>query len=61
MKRTSSRILPLSDLATCGHLLARADRTLFLTGTPLENRVDEFKTLVGFLQPSLVESLDGST
>ena len=42
------------------HLLARADRTLFLTGTPLENRVDEFRTLVGFLQPSLVDSLDGS-
>jgi superfamily II DNA or RNA helicase len=41
-------------------LLARADRALFLTGTPLENRVDEFKNLVGFLQPSLVEGLDGS-
>jgi SNF2 family DNA or RNA helicase len=40
-------------------LLARADRALFLTGTPLENRVDEFKNLVGFLQPSLVENLDG--
>jgi superfamily II DNA or RNA helicase len=40
-------------------LLARADRALFLTGTPLENRVDEFETLVGFLQPSLVENLDG--
>jgi SNF2 family DNA or RNA helicase len=40
-------------------LLARADRALFLTGTPLENRVDEFKSLIGFLQPSLVENLDG--
>jgi SNF2 family DNA or RNA helicase len=29
-------------------LLAHADRALFLTGTPLENRVDEFETLVRF-------------
>ena len=31
-----------------------------VAGTPLENRVDEFETLVGFLQPSLVENLDGT-
>jgi SNF2 family DNA or RNA helicase len=41
-------------------LVAHTDRALFLTGTPLENRVDEFKTLVGLFQPMLVESLDGS-
>ncbi|MDP8931362.1 MAG: DEAD/DEAH box helicase [Actinomycetota bacterium] len=39
-----------------------ADRTLFLTGTPMENRVEEFKTLVGHLQPEVaarVSSVDG--
>jgi superfamily II DNA or RNA helicase len=30
------------------------DRVLFLTGTPMENRVDEFRQLVGYLQPSLL-------
>ncbi|MDF2092587.1 DEAD/DEAH box helicase [Knoellia sp. 3-2P3] len=38
-------------------LLARSDRALFLTGTPMENRVDEFRTLVTFLQPWLVDGL----
>lgn len=32
----------------------RADRVLFLTGTPMENRVEEFKNLVGYLQPHVV-------
>jgi SNF2 family DNA or RNA helicase len=39
-----------------------AERTLFLTGTPLENRVDEFRTLVHHLQPAVageVSALDG--
>jgi SNF2 family DNA or RNA helicase len=39
-----------------------AERTLFLTGTPMENRVDEFRTLVHHLQPNLarsVEAVDG--
>jgi SNF2 family DNA or RNA helicase len=39
-----------------------ADRTLFLTGTPMENRVEEFRTLVGHLQPQLaarISVLDG--
>ena len=39
-----------------------AERTLFLTGTPMENRVDEFRTLVSHLQPKVaakVSSLDG--
>ncbi len=42
--------------------IASADRTLFLTGTPMENRVDEFKTLISHLQPKVVErvrSADG--
>ncbi|MFI6594685.1 DEAD/DEAH box helicase [Nonomuraea sp. NPDC050536] len=28
-------------------------RVLFMTGTPLENRVEEFRSLVGYLQPDL--------
>lgn len=39
-----------------------ADRTLFLTGTPMENRVDEFRTLVHHLQPKVaaqVSAVDG--
>ncbi|WP_367321030.1 DEAD/DEAH box helicase [Streptomyces sp. HUAS ZL42] len=32
----------------------RCDRVLFLTGTPMENRVEEFRTLVRYLQPDLV-------
>lgn len=32
----------------------RADRVLFLTGTPMENRVEEFRNLVGYLQPQVV-------
>ncbi len=37
------------------------DRVLFLTGTPLENRVDEFRSLVGHLRPDVaarVNSVD---
>ena len=30
------------------------DRVLFLTGTPMENRVEEFRVLVSHLQPGLV-------
>jgi superfamily II DNA or RNA helicase len=32
----------------------RVQRVLFLTGTPMENRVEEFRNLVGYLQPELV-------
>lgn len=35
-------------------------RVLFLTGTPMENRVDEFRNLVQYLQPGLVEQINGS-
>ncbi|GAA3209083.1 DEAD/DEAH box helicase [Actinocorallia longicatena] len=31
----------------------RTERVLFLTGTPMENRVEEFRNLVTMLQPSL--------
>jgi len=36
---------------------ARADRVVFLTGTPMENRVQEFRNLVDYLQPQLVDSV----
>lgn len=36
-----------------------SDRVLFLTGTPMENRVDEFKTLVGYLQPEVAAGISG--
>lgn len=35
----------------------RCWRVLLMTGTPLENRLEEFLGLVGMLQPSLVETL----
>ena len=35
----------------------RVDRVLFLTGTPMENRVEEFRNLVDYLQPDLVGSI----
>jgi SNF2 family DNA or RNA helicase len=37
-------------------------RVLFMTGTPMENRVDEFKSLISQLQPSIaarVSAVDG--
>jgi SNF2 family DNA or RNA helicase len=33
----------------------RIERVLFLTGTPMENRVEEFRNLVDYLQPGLVD------
>ncbi|WP_243395212.1 DEAD/DEAH box helicase [Nocardioides currus] len=36
----------------------RSGRVLFLTGTPLENKVEDFTNLLGMLQPELVEDLD---
>jgi superfamily II DNA or RNA helicase len=35
------------------------ERVLFLTGTPMENRVDEFRTLVGYLQPAVAARISG--
>lgn len=37
---------------------AGADRTLFLTGTPMENRVEEFQNLVRYLQPTIAAQVD---
>jgi superfamily II DNA or RNA helicase len=36
----------------------RSRRALFLTGTPMENKVDEFRVLVGHLRPNIAENLD---
>ncbi|MBO2446228.1 DEAD/DEAH box helicase [Actinomadura barringtoniae] len=36
---------------------ARTQRVLFLTGTPMENRVDEFRNLVAHLRPELVPAI----
>lgn len=35
-------------------LVRRAERAMLMTGAPLENRVDEFGTLIGYLRPDLV-------
>ncbi|MEU5183887.1 DEAD/DEAH box helicase [Streptomyces longwoodensis] len=35
----------------------RCDRVLFLTGTPMENRVEEFRALVRLLQPGLLPAI----
>ncbi|MET7454762.1 SNF2-related protein [Streptomyces sp. NPDC005574] len=37
----------------------RCDRVLFLTGTPMENRVEEFRALVRQLRPDLLPALTG--
>ncbi len=34
-----------------------SDRVLFLTGTAMENRVEEFRALVGYLKPEVARSL----
>ena len=38
-------------------LADRSDRVLFLSGTPMENKVDEFRNLVGYLQPEVAGQL----
>jgi superfamily II DNA or RNA helicase len=38
--------------------LPSAKRVVFLTGTPIENRVDEFKTLISHLNPELASSIN---
>ncbi len=38
---------------------ARSEHVLFMTGTPMENRVGEFRNLVRHLRPELVPGLDG--
>jgi superfamily II DNA or RNA helicase len=39
----------------------RCDRVLFLTGTPMENHVDEFRTLVRHLRPELLPTARNGT
>ncbi|MFJ8140017.1 DEAD/DEAH box helicase [Streptomyces sp. NPDC096013] len=39
----------------------RCDRVLFLTGTPMENRVEEFRTLVRHLRPDLLPVVRNGT
>lgn len=34
--------------------IRRAEHAVLLTGTPMENRIDEFRNLVGYLRPDLV-------
>jgi superfamily II DNA or RNA helicase len=36
----------------------RSRRAMFLTGTPMENKVEEFRVLVGHLRPEVAEKLD---
>jgi len=36
--------------------MRNCERTVLLTGTPLENRTQEFRNLVGFLRPDLTVS-----
>jgi superfamily II DNA or RNA helicase len=36
----------------------RSRRVLFLTGTPMENKVEEFRVLVGHLRQNIAENLD---
>jgi SNF2 family DNA or RNA helicase len=38
-------------------LAEQSDRVLFLTGTPMENRIDEFQSLVGQLRPEIAANL----
>lgn len=38
----------------------QTERVLFLTGTPMENRVEEFRSLVRQLQPELAPSISSS-
>jgi SNF2 family DNA or RNA helicase len=37
---------------------ARTGRVLFLTGTPMENKVEEFRTIVGHLRPDVAARID---
>jgi superfamily II DNA or RNA helicase len=49
------RALRTMAASEVGH---RSDRVIFLTGTPLENKVEDFTNLLGMLQPNLVKNLD---
>ncbi|MDP9799662.1 superfamily II DNA or RNA helicase [Catenuloplanes nepalensis] len=36
----------------------RVPRVIFLSGTPMENKLDEFRNLIGYLQPRVSDGLD---
>ena len=39
--------------------LQRASHAILMTGTPIENRVEEFRTLISYLDPRLARSAEG--
>lgn len=39
-------------------LIQRSSRSMLMTGTPIENRVEEFSTLVRYLQPEVADRLN---
>lgn len=39
-------------------LIDKSERAILLTGTPLENKVEEFRNLIGYLRPDLVRDVD---
>ena len=45
----------------CAQLLRASPRAALLTGTPLENRLEEFTNLVRLVQPELVARLDAAS
>lgn len=40
------------------HFIGFTDYAILLTGTPMENRIEEFRNLVGYLRPDLVVDAD---
>ena len=57
-RRTTSRTpRPGASQAVAAWSPQSADRVLFLTGTPMENRVEEFRTLVAHLRPELAAGM----
>ena len=47
-------------LAAVADAVSGAQRVLFLTGTPMENRVEEFRNLVGYLRPEVAARVDAA-
>lgn len=41
-------------------IIPQAERIMFMTGTPMENRVEEFKNLVAYLQADLIPEIGGA-
>jgi superfamily II DNA or RNA helicase len=41
-------------------LVQASERALLMTGTPLDNKVDDFTNLVGYLQPDVVDNIDAA-